>query len=680
MLAMNLARITDSAIEYSFYLLFFLVPLVWLPSNFELFEFNKMILTYILTTIISAAWITKILAERKYKFRTTPLDLPILAFLAANIVTTIFSFDIHTSIFGYYSRFHGGLLSTISYSLLYFALVNNFDKRKLEMLLVVGLVSGFLVSAYAILQHPNPLFRETTNGKTVFHGIDYQYWAEAVERRVFSTLGQPNWLAAYLAMLLPLGLYFMLASKRVWQKSFFLLSSIASFLAFTFTYSRGGSLGLIAAALVFILGLLVYRKSLSQRLRRLFHLKVGWPAILEKGWIWLGVFAVSVVIIFAQFGNALELRGVNLELGGAASQESGQTQLEVGGIQTTQTRLIVWNGALEIFKHYPVFGTGVETFGFSYYLFRPTEHNLTSEWDFLFNKAHNEYLNYLSTQGVLGFLTYILLISFFLVWSINYLLKKEMTHERLLVSALLAGYVSYLVQNFFGFSIVTIAIFFYLFPAIAFVVTGTTKEVDFPASLKRRLSKKELGRAVQIVSVAAAGILLVIIARIWLADTYYASGFTTDTSYNYSKLKTAVNLFPFEPTFKAELANQTALLATEVDNEDLQKRLSAEAVGLSKELEQSHPKHTAAARQIVQTYYALSQLDDKYLEDLVASAEKLAKMAPTDATIQYNLAVSYWLANRDEEALKQVKKVLELKPDYEDAKLLKEELEKPSDV
>src|SRR5581483_2891044 len=40
------------------------------------------------------------------------------------------SLDQHVSIWGYYSRFNGGLLSTISYIALYYALVSNFQEDK----------------------------------------------------------------------------------------------------------------------------------------------------------------------------------------------------------------------------------------------------------------------------------------------------------------------------------------------------------------------------------------------------------------------------------------------------------------------------------------------------------------------------------------------------------------------
>ena len=87
---------------------------------------------------------------------------------------------------------------------------------------------------------------------------------------------------------------------------------------------------------------------------------------------------------------------------------------EVGGSSSGKIRLFVWEGAIAAWKQHVFFGTGVETFAFAYYKYKPIGHNLTSEWDYLYNKAHNEYLNYLTTTGAFGLGSYFLVISIFL--------------------------------------------------------------------------------------------------------------------------------------------------------------------------------------------------------------------------------------------------------------------------
>lgn len=634
-----------------------------------------MVLTYLLTVVIVTAWLLKILAQRSFKFVRTPLDWPILIFLLANLISTVLSIDPHTSLYGYYSRFNGGFFSILSYSLLYFALTNNFDKAKAKVLILVGLVSGALVAVYGILQHPNPLFAKHVGNKWINHGIDYTYWAEAVERRVFSTLGQPNWLAAYLAMLLPLSLTLMLLLKKTWQKAPFLLLSLTFYLTITYTLSRGGTLGLIATGLIFSLFLTLYRQSLTNRIKRFFGLRLTLAPVWEKNYLWLAAFLVAVLLLNSNLGNALSLRGVNPSTEARGEEKSSQSQLEIDGAQTGRIRLVVWQGAFDIFRHYPLFGTGVETFGYSYYLFRPAEHNQTAEWDYLYNKAHNEYLNYLANTGIVGLASYLLLIGIFVFWAIRYLLQSKMAEERLWVLALFSAFVGFLVQNIFGFSVVIIALFFFLFPALAFLISDQTRSTDYFEKFVSKHLKNPLSRQLLTLVAVFLGLYsLFFVGKIWLADTFYAQGVTVDETVNYKNLRQAVSLFPGEPLYRSELALGEASLAAEVDDEKLKNDLIAEAHDLNQDLVREHPHHTTLARNSLQTLYSLAQLDKKYWPETLQAAEKLGQMAPTDASIQYNLAVIYRAAGDKEKALKQIEKVLKLKPDYDDAKDLQKSL------
>src|SRR3989344_2341761 len=196
---MRLLNFFNRVIEYGFYALFFITPLLFNPSrnfpSFELFEWNKMMFVYGATTIIVTAWLSKMLLEKKLIIQKTPFDIPLLSFLGSQILATLFSIDPHVSIFGYYSRFHGGLLSTSTYILLYYAFVSNRNSISLRTLLLYALSSGSIVATYGILEK---------------FGVDAAMWIQDVRSRVFSTLGQPNWLAALLTILLPIATSFIL--------------------------------------------------------------------------------------------------------------------------------------------------------------------------------------------------------------------------------------------------------------------------------------------------------------------------------------------------------------------------------------------------------------------------------------------------------------------------------------
>lgn len=418
-------------IEYLFYTLFFILPLIFYPRTSEVFEFNKIATVYIFTILIVASWIIKMIKEERYIFKRSALDLPFLFFLFSQTLSTIFSIDSRTSIFGYYSRFNGGLLSIICYMLLYWAFISNFNRQSTLKLIKVTLISATIVAVYGILEH----FGHSFSCVIVRGNFNVSCWVQDVQSRVFATLGQPNWLAAYLVSLVPLTWYSALNKgqrKNGDNKNnsiIWITISLLFFACILFTKSRSGLLGLATCYIVF------------------------WSFYFKKHFKLFLVISFSFFIALAFLGSRVtpsisELMQVK------TVQNNVSTDNGEGGTESGAIRLIVWKGAIDVFKHNPILGTGVETFGYSYWQFRPVEHNSNSEWDFLYNKAHNEYLNILANTGIIGFISYA-----FLVGASIFTLKKH--------PALLAGYLSILVTNFYGFSVVIISIFTFIFPAIA---------------------------------------------------------------------------------------------------------------------------------------------------------------------------------------------------------------------
>lgn len=673
----------DKIITYSFYLLFLLVPLFWTSFNHELFEYNKMILTYIFTVIIVGTWILKMIQEKSLIFKRTPLDIPLLLFLGANIISTLLSIDRHTSIWGYYSRSNGGLLSIISYLLLYWAFVSNFDKEKVLNTLKFGLVSGFLISLWAILEH----FGVSLSCVLLRGEFTASCWVQDVQARVFASLGQPNWLAAYLAMLIFPSLYFYLTATTQNQRIIYFLSLITMYLAFTFTYSRGPTLGLVGGILVF---LALYFIRNTQKTLKVSNIRESVSQILRSSeYLTHPIFRVllSFLIINLLFGSALtSFKLISKFASPPRPALLTSTQLENGGTESGQIRLIVWQGALDIFKHYPIFGSGVETFAYSYYQFRPAEHNLVSEWDFLYNKAHNEYLNYLATTGVVGIGTYLLVIGTFIVYGVSFIVygkkpNKPFTINHLLFTSLLAAYISYLIYNFFLFSVVIIAIFFYLFPAMAFIVTESTKTLKVPRSLNtvyqilntliyRRPLYTKVAKGLIILSIL---FLLFSIFKIWYADTIFAKGQSAldngnaGSAYNY--LSAASTLNSSEPLFRAEkaFAAASAALALKDTDATVSAELKNEAISDIETVLKNSPKNVSFWRTAIRVYFELSNLDKSYTEKTLEAVNTAISLAPTDPKLYYNKGLILDLVDRKEEAISAFQKALELKPDYLEA-------------
>lgn len=622
-------------IFYLFAALFFFIPLVLWPATSEVFEFNKMVLVYLLTASITATWLIKSIFAKKFIFRRTILDTPLLIFLGSQLVSTILSIDPLTSWLGYYSRFNGGLLSAICYSLLYWAFVSNFEKSETLNLIKVWLGSAALVSIYGVLEH---------------FGIDKNIWVQDVQSRVFSTLGQPNWLAAWLVALLPITWVFALEKFRISNSKFLIYFSLSVLFFWTliFTKSRSGLLGFAAAFIIF--WGLYFWKNKNQYKKHLAPFFI----------IISSIIAISLI-------SGTELTpGLSVLLNKPASQNVSQaakdTALETGGTESGTIRKIVWKGALAIWARYPVFGTGVETFAFSYYKFRPVEHNLTSEWDFIYNKAHNEFLNVAANSGTVGLLTYLALIGF----SIYQMIKTKDQNF-----ALLAGYASLSVTNFFGFSVVPTQLEFFLFPAfaIALAVQSTNH--------REQIKKPESSQKIFIFLVlCTVSYVLFTVSKYWYADLFYAKG----KAYNsISKpdaatghLTKAISFEPNQALYHSELATSDVSLALAYyKQKDLSgtKKFTDLAIGKSDTALSLSPANLNLKRSRFGIFIMLSTIDRNYLINARDTLIDAIASAPTDAKLFYNLGLTYARIGQPDLALATLKKTIELKSDYKEARL-----------
>lgn len=385
-----------------------------------------MIFVYAVTIIITALflmeliWLQKIRGNFKnfiLNRRKRPFFLAVILYFLIIFLTLIFSSHPYTSFWGYYTRFHGGLASLICYVLLFFILgfqLHN-NSINLKKLFYALFISAFLVALYGALQH---------------FGIDKHYWVQDSQARVFSFFGQPNWLSSWLIMIFP-PLFIFWRKAKGYAKYLLGGLMILIFLTFYFTYSFSGILGIFSA--LFCLFFFV-----SQR---------NWKKI--SLYFLPFIFFFCIVLIFIPGVLSMKFEEVYYDLFSSGSR-------------TTKIRLLVWKGTLDyIFSSPKVFliGSGPETFAYSFLPFRLQEMNYTQEWDFLFNKAHNEFLNFWATTGTLGLVTYLYLIVIFLM--------RMLKASKPLHISFGAAIIGFLVTNFFGFSVVGTALLFWLYLGIS---------------------------------------------------------------------------------------------------------------------------------------------------------------------------------------------------------------------
>ena len=709
---MKLIRFCDTCIKIGFYLLFSLVPLLLTPWNYELFEYNKMMMVYGITVVVATAWLVKMIRQREIRLQSTPLDIPILLFAGSQLVSTLFSIDPHVSWLGYYSRFNGGMWSVISYVLLYYAFINNADlfihkeeiqdtalaqaksaKNKLKQkhvpalhlaavptLLKAATVTAALVAFYGILERL---------------GIDKHLWVQDVQNRVFSTLGQPNWLAAYLIALVPvtfaLGLVRIQQDKTTGTRWFLMAAyAVLPLLLFTvllFTRSRSGLLGFIVADVIFWCLTLIPGTGAKtlESLKRLPQVKP--VAVLHLLFALIvfangtGTPAIDRFVTLGGWKNAVRTLTTKQQAVPAEATPSAVTgpALEVGGTESGVIRKYVWQAAINAWASTvktKLIGTGTETFAFAFYQYRPAGHNQTSEWDFLYNKAHNEYLNYLATTGTLGLGSYLLLLVSY-IWWFTKIVRKQLAQNKntaavhddtafTLQAALFAGWFSVLITNFFGFSVVVTQILLFLLPAISISL----------AAQERRIIVKALNIPGWLIWVCCIGSisLLMRIGAFWYADTLYAKGYRLVRSGSFGQaipaFVQAISLNKNEPAYHDELGSAYATLAVaafEGSNATQAAQLAALSVGESVTAINTSPKNVNFYKTRTKIYYTLSSLEPTFNAKAVETLKYAISLSPNDPKIYYNLAILVGREGDSLQAIANLQKAKSLKPGYRDA-------------
>ncbi|MFZ2199461.1 MAG: O-antigen ligase family protein [Microgenomates group bacterium] len=599
-------------IQTIIYLLTIFIPLTFTIINSELFEFPKFIILLSGTIAIVLAWAFHIFKTKDINFfKPNLISYSLLTVLATQALATIFSIHPYTSFWGYYSRFHGGLLTTICYTVIYFAALKWMDTKSTQKLIKISIGTAIFVGLYAILERL---------------GIDKSYWIQDVQSRPFSTLGQPNWLAAYMIPNIFLAMYQITSSKK---PSFWGYASTGVLIvALVLTRSRSGLIG-------FLLSLVTYYLLLARQFN-FSHIK-------NSLFIFATIFVVSAITLGNPFTPSLTSKFSAKYPPVVATG----TSLENGGTESGDIRKIVWSGALKLIEKYPILGTGPETFAYTYYWARPIAHNMTSEWDFLYNKAHNEYLNIAAGSGLIGLLAYlffhlaVFIVGFTKVPKTKKVNQDESDALRHLYPVLASTIVGFTITNFFGFSVIPV----YFMMIVVATLASTQKQPSI------------IGEHISSTYYLILPLLLIYPLSLFMADANYAKGKayldSGKPAVALPYLQKSAGARPSLDLYHATLGEIYAQLG------QTEKALSE--LDLNKQL---NPYHLNFYKSRAKIYLTLATLDPKYHVGAASELKRARELAPTDPKLAYNLGLVYTRLSDLPSAEDQLKQAIALKPNY----------------
>jgi O-antigen ligase len=351
------------------------VPWVFTTRLDDVFYLPKLVVLWVLLGVV--LWLlalSTIKGQRTTRFRFIGvIDLPVLAFVALNLLALALSEDRRQSLFGEQLQ-HQGVLTTLLYVAFFFVgrvlIVTN---HRLRMLFGAVAVGATGVSAYAIVQKL---------------GLDPIWKGYLPSGRVFSTIGQPNALAAYLVIAIPVT-----ATLTLGQKKSVRIAAVAGLatmvVALLVTYSRGGYLGLAAAVVVFIYAC----RGRTTRDRP-----------LQRTYAGVGMVALLLTVVLVA-----PIRGVLTSTWNRAWSVSA-----VNNDESIGAHFDLWRVAVRIIEAHPVVGTGPETFPEVFPTYSPMVLPASTVRDldqFRVESPHNEMLAITSGAGIPTGLSYLILLA-----------------------------------------------------------------------------------------------------------------------------------------------------------------------------------------------------------------------------------------------------------------------------
>ncbi|HVG77389.1 MAG TPA: O-antigen ligase family protein [Patescibacteria group bacterium] len=388
-----------------------LSPLVFSRETIEAFEYNKVALL-VAAAIVLATLVPGALVPRLSTLRD-PLGLGVLLFTLSALVSTVLSISRWTSLFGA-NESYVGLGTVVAYAILFLAtrsLVTTFaDAQRLTL---ASVTAAAVAATYALVQVVglDPILYARTSGLA---GLV----------RPFATMGHPNFLSAFLVGAIPLVVYALVRALRAGQRVTAAVMGaivIVAGAATAASVSRGAWLALAAAIIV---------------------LAAGAHAIGERR------LAGAVVIVSGGAVVGLAVLAIALPSGRGFATLASLAQ-RVRQFGESASRQHIWQAAWDIFRDHPLVGAGLDTLQIAFADKRTVAYwNL--EWNGSPTRAHNEALNILATQGLLGGLAVLVLVAGVVIATRS---ARRVAEDRLLVVALLAGLVAFGVQDLFSFTV-----------------------------------------------------------------------------------------------------------------------------------------------------------------------------------------------------------------------------------
>ena len=327
--------------------------------------------------------------DRERKLVYSPMNKFILLYAVVYIVATLTSVTVSGSLLG-------GALTTLFILFAVFIQNSITTRKQFDFLVYAFVISGAAISLYGVYQYFFGTF--VASGwvdSTMFSGIGV---------RVYSTLGNPNVLSEYLLLVIPFAGACILIVKKFIFKLFFVGCFALMLMCMLLTFARGGWLGLIVAAAIFLV-------------------------MLDRRFIIVGI--VGLVLLYFMLPDVILDRFFSI---GDTTDTS------------TNFRLFIWLGTIAMLRDFwfTGIGPGTDAFNMVYPLY---------SYNTIYSPhSHNLFLQIICDAGISGIVLFLAILFGYLRNLCAAISREKDKSSKILQIASIASVFGFLVQSFTDYS------------------------------------------------------------------------------------------------------------------------------------------------------------------------------------------------------------------------------------
>jgi len=588
----------DKVIGLSVFMIAIGIPLYFTSMSFQGIVFEKQLYFYFWLLLALVSWAAKGVITEEMIIKRTPLDIPIIGFWAACLLSVFFSVDRWHSFWGAFGDPSRGFMSITGVIILYYLIISNFDQKRLRPILF-GLVGGGAVLVFwsSLIFLKIPFIGGTVDSLVSGH------FAQFIP---LSTSGSITGLGAYFSALLIL---FTVSILKLSEKD-------------NMGIMEKTSVGFLLTALFFDLVLLLSIYGFVPWIGLFSGVVLFLIYILSKivrpkmSWAWLPMVLFVAVMIIRMTGE-VQIARVNFPTEASLNYK------------------LSWDIAISSLKDKFILGSGPATYGYDFSLHKPQYFNDNAFYMLRFYQGTGVIFESIATLGALGTFFLVILILSFVSVSI-YLISREKEKNKLYSLGLLAASFVLLIDALSMKLEGTVLILTALVGIVA--LTSILNESDTQTktlSLSLKASPKFALALAFVFMVISAGVafLFVFLGKIYTADIYAGRAVmvsSANTEDAVMKMNRAINLNPREGAYYSKLGELYMILA----NKEVMKDDNSRNVDLIRQLVNSSLYAASAGSNLqkndVGTLESLAQVYENsgmYLGDSLKMAEQSYEQA-----------------------------------------------------